>query len=79
MLTGKPKPANNPAHSKATYPPPTTSVFPGGLTRLNKSSEVIEYLDIYFNSDGLHPVHIIAKYIIFWKKTIKNKKKLYHI
>jgi hypothetical protein len=24
-------------------------------------------------------VHIIAKYIIFWKKTIKNKKKLYHI
>lgn len=42
-VTSKPKPAKKPAHSNATYDAPTTSVFPGGYSRENKSSLVMAY------------------------------------
>ena len=37
-----PIPAKNPAHSRATYPAPTTNVFPGFFFYQNRSSEVIQ-------------------------------------
>ena len=43
QLVSKPNLTRNPAHSRATYEAPTTSVFPGGEGREKTSSLVIPY------------------------------------
>ena len=61
--TGNPNDPRNPEHSKAMYPPPTTSVFPGLFFKENKSSLVIAYFLIFLQvysdrKEGLPPVAI---------------------
>mmetsp|Transcript_41319 Transcript_41319/g.103307 ORF Transcript_41319/g.103307 Transcript_41319/m.103307 type:complete len:226 (-) Transcript_41319:203-880(-) len=38
-----PSPVRNPAHSRATYDAPTTSVLPGGFCREKRSSDVMQH------------------------------------
>lgn len=59
-VTGYPNPARNPAVSTAIYPPPTTSVLPGGLFNEKISSEVIATSLRHSNIEGLPPVPITA-------------------
>jgi hypothetical protein len=40
-VTSSPIPCKKPAHSRATYPAPTTKVLPGDLVYQKRSSEVI--------------------------------------
>mmetsp|Transcript_38090 Transcript_38090/g.86375 ORF Transcript_38090/g.86375 Transcript_38090/m.86375 type:complete len:252 (+) Transcript_38090:810-1565(+) len=40
--TSQPRACRKPAHSSATYPPPTTSTFPGRESSENRSSELMQ-------------------------------------
>jgi len=55
--TSSPIPYKKPAHSRATYPAPTTKVFPGDLVYQKRSSEVMHNSPplMLFASLGLPP------------------------
>jgi len=56
--TSHPIPFKNPPHSSATYPAPTTKVFPGLFSNQNRSSEVIVKSLCFSSNLGLPPAAI---------------------